>query len=56
MIKYVYIFRLFDFINIVFEIRDIMLEDVGYYNGGMFVDVVWVGGGVLLIVLGNLIY
>lgn len=48
--KYAYTSRPFDSTNIEFEIRNITLEDAGYYNGGMSADAGWSGGGVVLIV------
>uniref|UniRef100_A0A8W8J2A4 Ig-like domain-containing protein n=1 Tax=Magallana gigas TaxID=29159 RepID=A0A8W8J2A4_MAGGI len=48
--KYAYTSRPFNSTNIVFEIRDITLNDAGYYNGGMSADAAWAGGGVVLIV------
>nr|XP_034331254.1 uncharacterized protein LOC117690733 isoform X2 [Crassostrea gigas] len=51
--KYAYTSRPFNSTNIVFEIRDITLDDAGYYNGGMSADAAWSGGGVVLIVSGK---
>lgn len=51
--KYAYTSRPFDSTNIEFEIRNITLEDAGYYNGGMSADAGWSGGGVVLIVSGK---
>uniref|UniRef100_A0A8W8J2B0 Ig-like domain-containing protein n=1 Tax=Magallana gigas TaxID=29159 RepID=A0A8W8J2B0_MAGGI len=48
--KYAYTSRPFSSTNIVFEIRDITLDDAGYYNGGLSADAAWAGGGVVLIV------
>lgn len=38
----------------MFEVRDITVGDAGYYNGGTCAGAAWSGGGVLLIVNGNL--
>lgn len=54
LIKYIYFMRLFNFIDIKFEVRDIILEDVGYYNDGVMVEVVYGEGGVVFIVLSKL--
>uniref|UniRef100_K1QI22 Ig-like domain-containing protein n=1 Tax=Magallana gigas TaxID=29159 RepID=K1QI22_MAGGI len=51
--KYAYTSRPFNSTNIVFEIRDITLDDAGYYNGGLSADAAWSGGGVVLIVSGK---
>lgn len=56
MNKYRYIIRLYNFVNILFEIRYIIVDDVGYYVGGLIVDFVWLGGGVVLIVFGKLFF
>lgn len=56
MSKYRYIIRLYNFVNILFEIRYIIVDDVGYYVGGLIVDFVWLGGGVVLIVFGKLFF
>lgn len=50
--KYTYITRPYDSTNITFEIRNITLDDAGYYNGGTLADAAWSGGGVVLIVSG----
>lgn len=52
--KYTYLNRLFNSTNIMFEVRDITVGDAGYYNGGTCTGAAWSGGGVLLIVNGNL--
>uniref|UniRef100_A0A8W8P1E0 Uncharacterized protein n=1 Tax=Magallana gigas TaxID=29159 RepID=A0A8W8P1E0_MAGGI len=49
--KYTYLTRPFASTNIMFEIRDITLDDAGYYNGGTSAEAAWSGGGVVLIVL-----
>uniref|UniRef100_A0A8W8P3Z9 Uncharacterized protein n=1 Tax=Magallana gigas TaxID=29159 RepID=A0A8W8P3Z9_MAGGI len=48
--KYTYLTRPFGSTNIMFEIRDITLDDAGYYNGGTTAEAAWSGGGVVLIV------
>eukprot|EP00105_Crassostrea_gigas_P006932 XP_011421012.1 PREDICTED: uncharacterized protein LOC105323640 [Crassostrea gigas] len=48
--KYTYLTRPFASINIMFAIRDITLDDAGYYNGGTLAEAAWSGGGVILIV------
>lgn len=48
--KYSYLARSFNSTDILFEIRDITLDDAGYYNGGAATDAAWSGGGVVLIV------
>ncbi|XP_065931361.1 uncharacterized protein [Magallana gigas] len=48
--KYTYLTRPLTSTNIMFEIRDITLDDAGYYNGGVFAEAAWTGGGVVLIV------
>uniref|UniRef100_K1QWP4 Uncharacterized protein n=1 Tax=Magallana gigas TaxID=29159 RepID=K1QWP4_MAGGI len=48
--KYTYLTRPFTSINIMFEIRDITLDDAGYYNGGSSAEAAWSGGGVVLVV------
>lgn len=52
--KYAYTSIPFNSTNIVFDIKDITLEDAGYYNGGMSADAAWSGGGVVLIVSGKI--
>nr|XP_022304826.1 uncharacterized protein LOC111111928 [Crassostrea virginica] len=39
--------------NITFMIRDITLDDAGYYAGGLMAESAWSGGGVVLIILGK---
>ena len=39
--------------NITFMIRDITLDDAGYYAGGYKAEDAWSGSGVVLIVLGE---
>lgn len=51
--KYTYLTRPFNSTNIMFEIRNITLDDAGYYNGGRSYDVACFGGGVVLIVSGK---
>nr|XP_034322749.1 uncharacterized protein LOC105319714 [Crassostrea gigas] len=48
--KYTYLTRPFTSTNIMFEIRDITLDDAGYYNGGSIAEAAWSGGGVVLVV------
>ncbi|XP_052692708.1 uncharacterized protein LOC128170987 [Crassostrea angulata] len=48
--KYTYLTRPYNSTNIMFEIRDITLDDAGYYNGGTSAGAAWSGGGVVLIV------
>ncbi|XP_052692711.1 uncharacterized protein LOC128170990 [Crassostrea angulata] len=48
--KYTYLTRPFASTNIMFKIRDITLDDAGYYNGGSWAGAAWSGGGVVLIV------
>ncbi|XP_052692710.1 uncharacterized protein LOC128170988 isoform X2 [Crassostrea angulata] len=48
--KFTYLTRPFVSTNIMFEIRDITLDDAGYYNGGMSGEASWSGGGVVLVV------
>ncbi|XP_052692716.1 uncharacterized protein LOC128170993 isoform X1 [Crassostrea angulata] len=42
--KYTYLTRPFASTNIMFEIRDITLDDAGYYNGGFTAEAAWSGG------------
>ncbi|XP_065931252.1 uncharacterized protein [Magallana gigas] len=51
--KYTYLTRPFTSTNIMFEIKDITLDDAGYYNGGTGAGAAWSGGGVVLIVKGK---
>uniref|UniRef100_A0A8W8MRY2 Ig-like domain-containing protein n=1 Tax=Magallana gigas TaxID=29159 RepID=A0A8W8MRY2_MAGGI len=51
--KYTYLTRPFNSTNIMFEIKDITLDDAGYYNGGTGAGAAWSGGGVVLIVKGK---
>ncbi|XP_052710525.1 uncharacterized protein LOC128184925 [Crassostrea angulata] len=51
--KYSYLTRPFNSTNILFEIRNITLDDAGYYNGGTNFHDARFGGGVLLIVSGT---
>uniref|UniRef100_A0A8W8MZ96 Ig-like domain-containing protein n=1 Tax=Magallana gigas TaxID=29159 RepID=A0A8W8MZ96_MAGGI len=48
--KYTYLTRPYNSINIMFAIRDITLDDAGYYRGGSWAGAAWSGGGVVLIV------
>eukprot|EP00105_Crassostrea_gigas_P041559 XP_019925707.1 PREDICTED: uncharacterized protein LOC105335173 [Crassostrea gigas] len=48
--KYTYLTRPFTSTNIMFSIRDITLDDAGYYNGGTSDEAAWSGGGVVLVV------
>lgn len=50
--KYSYLTRPFNSTNIMFEIRNITLDDAGYYYGGIFFNGAGFGGGVILIVSG----
>lgn len=52
--KYTYLARPYNSTNIMFEIRNITLDDAGYYNGGTTAYAAWWGGGVVLIVSGKL--
>lgn len=52
--KYTYLTRPFNSTKMMFEIRNITLDDAGYYNGGTHHDTAMSGGGVVLIVLGTL--
>ena len=49
--KYVYLSQPLNSTNITFMIRDITLDDAGYYAGGTWVGAAWSGNGVVLIVL-----
>ncbi|XP_052710539.1 hemicentin-1-like [Crassostrea angulata] len=51
--KYSYLTRPFNSTNIMFEIRNITLDDAGYYYGGIFFNGAGFGGGVILIVSGT---
>nr|XP_022310242.1 uncharacterized protein LOC111115704 isoform X1 [Crassostrea virginica] len=51
--KYEYLSQPLNSTNITFMIRDITLDDAGYYAGGTWVGASWSGGGVVLIVLGK---
>lgn len=53
--KYIYLTRPFNSTKIMFEIRDVTLDDAGYYNGGTEVGAAWSGGGVVLVVLSKLL-
>uniref|UniRef100_A0A8W8MYZ4 Elongator complex protein 5 n=1 Tax=Magallana gigas TaxID=29159 RepID=A0A8W8MYZ4_MAGGI len=54
--KYTYLTRPFDSTNIMFEIRDITLDDAGYYNGGTSVKAAYSGEDVVLLVSGKIFY
>nr|XP_022305656.1 uncharacterized protein LOC111112450 [Crassostrea virginica]XP_022305657.1 uncharacterized protein LOC111112450 [Crassostrea virginica]XP_022305658.1 uncharacterized protein LOC111112450 [Crassostrea virginica]XP_022305660.1 uncharacterized protein LOC111112450 [Crassostrea virginica] len=51
--KYEYLSQPLFSTNITFMIRDITLDDAGYYAGGYKAEDAWSGGGVVLIVLGK---
>ena len=51
--KYTYLSQPLNSTNIMFMIRDITLDDAGYYAGGTSVKAALSGGGVVLIVLGE---
>lgn len=51
--KYSYLTRPFNSTNIMFEIRNITLDDAGYYYGGIIFNDEGFGGGVILIVSGK---
>ena len=51
--KYDYLSQPLNSTNIAFMIRDITLDDAGYYAGGTWFGVAWSGGGVVLTVLGE---
>nr|XP_022304465.1 uncharacterized protein LOC111111660 [Crassostrea virginica] len=51
--KYDYLSQPLTSTNITFMIRDITLDDAGYYAGGTEAAGAWSGGGVVLIVLGK---
>lgn len=51
--KYTYKSLPYNSTNISFEIKDITLNDAGYYVGGGQTDTALSGGGVVLIVLGK---
>ena len=51
--KYEYLSQPLNSTNITFMIRDITLDDAGYYSGGPHTENAWSGGGVVLIVLGE---
>ena len=52
--KYEYHSRPFTSTNIVFNVRNTTSADAGYYNGGVSPEAAWSGGGVVLIVYGEL--
>ena len=51
--KYEYLSKPLNSTNITFMIRDITLDDAGYYAGGIGTAFALSGGGVVLIVLGE---
>ena len=51
--KYDYLSQPLNSTNIMFMIRNITLDDAGYYAGGQQADKAWSGGGVVLIVPGK---
>ena len=51
--KYEYLSQPFNSTNITFMLRNITLDDAGYYAGGFGTEAAWSGGGVVLIVLGE---
>ena len=53
--KYEYLSQPLNSTNIKFMIRDITLDDAGYYADGPKAENAWSGGGVVLIVLGETI-
>lgn len=52
-IKYKYLTRPYNSTNVMFEIKDVTLDDAGYYNGGEVLDKAGSCGGVVLIVNGE---
>eukprot|EP00105_Crassostrea_gigas_P020958 XP_011439895.1 PREDICTED: uncharacterized protein LOC105337033 [Crassostrea gigas] len=52
--KYTYLTRPYNSTNVMFEIRDITLDNAGYYNGGTTTGAAWTGGGVVLVVSSKL--
>lgn len=52
-IKYKYLTRPYNSTNVMFEIKDVTLDDAGYYNGGETLDEARSCGGVVLIVNGE---
>ena len=51
--KYEYLSKPLYSTNTAFRIRDITLNDAGYYAGGQQAGHAWSGGGVVLVVLGQ---
>ena len=51
--KYEYLSQPLNSTNITFMIRDITLDDAGYYASGTWFWAAWSGGGVVLTVLGE---
>lgn len=54
-IKYKYFMRFYNLINVMFEIKNVILDDVGYYSGGEMLDKVRLCGGVVFIVNGEFV-
>lgn len=52
-LKYNYLTKPYNSINITFEIKNVTLGDAGYYNGGAQQDAATSCGGVVLIVYGE---
>lgn len=52
-IKYKYLTRPYNSTNVMFEIKDVTLDDAGYYNGGEVLDKAGSCGGIVLIVNGE---
>lgn len=52
--KHTYLSKPYNSTNIMFTIRDLTIDDAGYYNGGTSAEVALSGGGVVLIVTGRL--
>lgn len=53
--KYKYFIKFYNLINIMLEVKNVILGDVGYFNGGVDEKVVMLGGGVVFIVYGEFI-
>ena len=54
--KYEYLSQPLKSTNVTFMIRNITLDDAGYYAGGIQAEDAWSGGGVVLIVPGKSFY
>lgn len=52
--KYTYLTKPFVSTTFLFEIRNITLDDAGYYNGGVYKNYALLRGGVVLIVTGKI--